>query len=152
MHNLLTNRIPIVSFWCNTMGTNDPCASITVLHVLMMCTKLKWHELATFLFYEYMNILRNMNDDSFLDQTFQVYNVKMVKILASGEIVADDDPRAAGGGGAPNRRSEIPRQRQVTAAVDLCSEQFRPSPWTYWQKHKKFTFNCGNWLWQEIYN
>ena len=43
----------------------------------------------------------------------------MVKILASGEIVADDDPRAAGGGGAPNRGSDMPRQRQVTAVVHL---------------------------------
>ena len=57
----------------------------------------------------------------------------MVKILASGEIVADDDPRAAGGGGAPNRGSDMPRQRQVTAVVDFYNYRFRleSSPWTY---------------------
>ena len=38
----------------------------------------------------------------------------MVKILASGEIVPDDDPRVAGGGDASNRPgSAIPRHRQV---------------------------------------
>ena len=57
----------------------------------------------------------------------------MVKILASGEIVADDDPRAAGGGGAPNRGSDMPRQRQVTAVVDFYNYRLRleSSPWTY---------------------
>ena len=47
----------------------------------------------------------------------------MVKILASGEIVADDDPRVAGGGGAPNRRTDLPRQRPVTAVVHLKTEK-----------------------------
>ena len=44
-----------------------------------------------------------------------------MKILASGEIVPDDDPRVAGGGGGASNRpgSAMPRHRQVHVFVDF---------------------------------
>ncbi len=45
----------------------------------------------------------------------------MVKILASGEIVADDDPRAGGGDNRASGQSgyNAPRQRQVSFRFSL---------------------------------